>query len=157
MPPSRTRDDWSAANNCFQVDDAERLIFIYRWTGEDAGAAVELNRFRLCNHLLDPDDMRTEDTGLLHFFPHLGCDLRGIGCSHAQDNLSVGRQIMDRLDEMSDFLLSRKTHNEQDVCPRRIYTVCDESCDVPGFLIFLQIYSVVNDMNAFRRDFGYAR
>src|SRR4051812_43376638 len=92
---------------------------------------------------------------LTYFFylpAHLGGDLWSVRSSSTENHLRVGRQMANGIDEMGDALLAGDPPHKKDVRFERIYSVFDERGNILGFLILIEINSVVDDMNALRRN-----
>jgi hypothetical protein len=76
---------------------------------------IELDRLGLAHHLLDPDQVLetlladTLDRGF-----HLGQDFLGIGCAGAEDDLHVGVDVLDGIDQVDDAFLTRDAADEED-------------------------------------------
>lgn len=53
--------------------------------------------------------------GFFDFLTHFGEDLGGVGRAGAEDDLRVGRQVADGIDEMGDAFLAGDAAYEKDI------------------------------------------
>ena len=144
-------DDCRAAGHGLQVDDAEGLVD--RRATKDGGMRIELDGLVLGHHLLNPDDVLA--AFLAHMLDrrfHFGENLFGIGSSGAEDYLRVRVDVLHRVHQVNDSLLTSDPADEEDDWLVRINAELFECGGLVGGVVLVDVDTVVDHGDLGRVD-----